>query len=769
MPSSSSSSPLSTSSLTRRIFLGSATAVGALVVGWSVLPPRQRLNTAQPLPTEGTQHPLNGWVKLDAQGVVTIMLAKSEMGQGVSTALAMVLADEMEADWSLVRTETAPIDPIYNNIATVVDSLPFHPDDRGALRQVASWMTAKTLREVGVMMTGGSSSIKDLWLPMREAGALARQLLVGAAAAQWAVPASDCKADNGRVLHPASGRALSYGELARAAAVMPLPAQAVLKQVGEFRLIGRALPRTDSAVKSDGSARFGIDARPSGLLYASVRMCPTLGGQVAQLDDAAARALPGVREVVVLPALHGSTAGVAVIADSWWQAHTAAQALVVQWEAGPAGLISSAEQMDALARVLDTESGWSYYSTGDVSQALAGAASTLKAEYRAPWLAHMPMEPMNCTVQFKDGQATVWAATQVPGLSRMAVARVLGIEPGQVTVHVPFLGGGFGRRLEIDVVAQAAFIARHANGAPVQTLWSREEDTTHDFYRPACVARWEAGLDARGQLLGLRVLSAGQMIVPQVLGRVFGLPAAGPDKTSAEGAFDQPYEWPAARIAHQAVALPVPVGFWRSVGHSHQAFFKESFVDELATAVGEDAVAYRLALLTRHPRHAAVLKAAADAAGWGQPLVALADGTPRARGVALHQSFGSIVAQVVEVSVDRTKTIRVHRVVSAVDCGLVVNPQLVAQQIESAVVMGLSAALWGGVTIDKGQVRQTNFHDQPALRMAECPVFETHLMPSTEHPEGVGEPGLPPVAPAVANALFALTGQRLRSLPLVLA
>ncbi|MEO6410022.1 MAG: molybdopterin cofactor-binding domain-containing protein, partial [Burkholderiaceae bacterium] len=376
------------------------------------------------------------------------------------------------------------------------------------------------------------------------------------------------------------------------------------------------------------------------------------------------------------------------------------------------------------------------------------------------------LEPMNCTVQFKDGRATVWASTQVPGIARSAVAQVLGIDSERVDVQVQLTGGGFGRRLEADVIAQAALVAREAGGAPVQTLWTREQDTTHDFYRPACVARFEAGFDPAGALIAWRNTSAGQAIIPQVLVRSFGLPGIGPDKTTSEGAFDQPYEWPAARIAHQAVELPVPVGFWRSVGHSHQAFFKECFVDEAATAAGQDPVAFRAGLLRRHPRHMQVLQRAATLAGWGTPLAPAADGAARARGIALHQSFGAVVAQVAEVSLAADKQIRVHRVVCVVDCGMAINPNLVRQQIESAIVFGLSAALHGEITIRKGQVQQTNYHDQQVLRIDACPLIETEVVASSAAPEGVGEPGTPPIAPAVANAIFALSGQRLRSLPL---
>ena len=752
----------------RTVLLGGAATAGALVIGWGVLPPRQRLHTGQPLPHESGRAALNGWLKVGADNTVTVMMAKSEMGQGAHTGLAALLAEELDADWSQVRLAMAPMDDIYNNLATVVDGLPFHPDNDGSMKAVAGWLTAKTMREVGVMMTGGSSSIKDLWLPMREAGAHARALLIGAAAAQWGVQAAECTANAGMVEH-AAGRRATFGELAALAAQQPAPGKVLLKQPAQFKLIGKPLPRIEAPAKSDGTAVFGIDANPPGLLYASLVMCPTRGGKVARWDAAAAQQLPGVKKVLAVEAYHGGTGAVAVIADTPWHAKKAAAAVAVEWDHGPAAALSSDTVMARLTQALDAAQGFGYHSTGDVDSALQGAATTLTADYSAPYLAHATMEPPNCTAQLRaDGTATVWVSTQVPGLARTAAARAFGIDEDKVELHQLLLGGGFGRRLEVDYVAQAAAIARAAGGAPVQTLWSREQDLQHDYYRPACVARFKAGLDAQGQLVAWHNLSASQAIVPQVLARTFGLPGAGPDKTTAEGAFDQPYEWPHARIAHQAVDLPVPVGFWRSVGHSHQAFFKESFIDEVAHAARQDPVAFRAALLQKkHPRHLRVLKAAAELAGWGQPLAAASPGgAPRAQGVALHQSFGSVVAQIAEVSVGPDKAIRVHRVVCVIDCGAAINPNLIAQQMESAVVYGLSAALQGEITFQNGQVQQSNFHDYAPLRMADCPRVETHILDSAEPPEGVGEPGVPPIAPAVANAVFALTGQRLRSLPL---
>ena len=759
----------------RTVLLGTAGVMGgaaALMVGWTAMPPKSRLVTGDPMPVGPGQSALNGWVKIGADNTVGIVMCKAEMGQGIHTGLAMVLAEELDADWAQVRVERAPIDKIYQNIAGVIDGLPFHPDDDGTLKAVAARVTGKAMREIGVMLTGSSSSMRDLWLPMREAGASARAMLVAAAAQQWKLPAGECRVEAGRVSHP-SGKSASFGELAVAAANQSLPKDVVLKDAKAFKLIGQPQRRIEAASKMNGSAVFGIDVLQPGMQYASVAMCPTLGGRVASFDAAVALKLPGVKKVLVVPGFNGGSGGVAVIADTPYHAMRAVKAVRIEWNHGPAAGVSTEDVYRQLAQTLDTETGFGFYTHGDVEAALKSAAKMVKAEYRAPYLAHVTMEPMNCTVQVKDGRATVWAATQVPDIARSAVAKVLGLAPDRVDVQVQLLGGGFGRRCEVDVIAQAAAIAREAGGAPVQTLWSREQDTTHDFYRPASVARFQAGLDAAGQLTAWMNTSAGQAIVPQVMKRIFDLPASlansGPDKTTSEGAFDQPYEWPAARIGHAVVDLPVPVGFWRSVGHSHNAFFKESFLDEVAAAAGRDPVACRAALLARHPRHVKVLQRAAELSGWGQPLPAASDGVKRACGVALHQSFGSIVAQVAEVSVSGDKRIRVHRVTCVIDCGLAVNPNLVRQQMESAIVYGLSAALNDEVRIEKGQVQQSNFHNHPVLRFNECPVIETDIIASGEHPEGVGEPGTPPVAPAVANALFTLTGQRLRSLPLKLA
>ncbi|MEW9582765.1 molybdopterin cofactor-binding domain-containing protein [Paraburkholderia sp. DGU8] len=758
--------------LKRRTFLlGGASAVGALLVGWSVLPPRQRLNTSTPLPAEGSQVALNGWVKIAADNSVTIIVCKAEMGQGIHTGLAMLLAEELDADWSQVRVEEAPIDKIYNSVQNIVDDLPFRPDDDGLVKRTTVWFTRKLVREGGTMMTGGSSSINDLWTPMREAGASARAMLIGAAASQWQVPPGECRAESGHVVHAAGHRA-SFGELSALAAQQALPRKVTLKDPADFKLIGRPLRRVEAASKINGTARFGIDALPDGLLYASVVMCPTLGGTVAHFDAAPAQKMPGFVKAFVVAPYSGGTGGVAVIAQNPFRAMNAASAIGaagVTWQHGAAATLSSADAQARLAQALDDSDGYAYLHRGNVDAAMSRAKQTVDAEYRAPYLAHGAVEPVNCTVQVADGAATVWVSTQMPALARAHVAQVLNLDSDKVDVQTQLLGGAFGRRLELDFIAQAAAIAREADGRPVQTIWSRAEDFTHDFYRPACVSRLKAGVDAQGKLLAWRSTSAGQAIVPESLKRYYGVPRVPIDKTTCEGAFDQPYEWPAARVAHKVVELPVPVGFWRSVGHSHQAFFTESFTDEVAAAARQDPIAFRAALLVDHPRHLAVLERVAVLSQWGRALKRAADGAPCARGVALHEAFGSVVAQVAEVSIGPQRQIRVHRVVCVIDCGLPVNPNLIRQQMEGGIVFGLSAALQDEITIEKGQVKQMNFVDFPVVRISDCPVIETHIMPSQMHPQGVGEPGVPPIAPAVANAVFALTGTRLRTLPLRLA
>lgn len=747
----------------RRFLLGGLAAGGALLVGWGALPPRQRLHTAQPLPVADGTVALNGWVAIGPDGSVSVVVPRSEMGQGVSTALPMLVAEELDVPLASVRIMQAPIDKIFGNLALIRENLPFHPDDSGGVKEGAQWVLAKVGRELGIMFTGGSSSVNDAWQPMREAGAVARAMLVAAAAAEWKVAPAECATEAGFVTHP-SGRRASYASLAKKAAAAGAgigPGDVRLKEPKDFRLIGTNQPRRDSRAKVDGSAVFGIDARPQGLLYAATRMSPVIGGSVAAFDAAKAKAVKGVVDVVDFSSAlggdkTGAGAGVAVIATSYWIAKQAAASLDIKWNDGPNAALSSASIFRDFAAAFDAEPGFVYYETGNQAGA-QHAAKTITAEYRAPFLAHATMEPVNCTAQVAGGKVKLWSSTQVPSIAVDIAAKVAGVAREDVTLEVLLLGGGFGRRLETDMVAQAVAIAMGAGGRPVQVIWSREDDITHDVYRPAALARFSGSLDAAGRIVAYDNKSVSGAIGHQYFPRNLGLPGMGPDKTTAEGEYDMQYEIANRRVAHVTVDSAVPLGYWRSVGHSHNAFFKESFIDELAHAAGRDSVAFRRELLARHPRHLAVFDAAVARAGEAPE--------GRAHGVALHQSFGSIVAQVAEVSVEGQE-IRVHRVVCAIDCGIAVNPNIIAQQMESAVVFGLSAALAGEITVKDGRVEQSNFGDYPVLRIGQAPQVETIVMPSSGHPQGVGEPAVPPLAPAVAGAVFKLTGKRLRSLPL---
>ncbi|OYO29962.1 xanthine dehydrogenase family protein molybdopterin-binding subunit [Janthinobacterium sp. PC23-8] len=730
---------------------------GALVLGWGVLPPRQRLRGSDPLPVQDGAVALNGWLALRPDGMVVLAMPRSEMGQGVHTALAMLVAEELDVPLASITLMQAPIDKIFGNVAMLVDGLPFHPDDDGRLKRLAQWTVAKAARELGVVVTGGSSSVKDGWQPMREAGASARAMLVAAACAQWQASAAQCRTQDGEVLH-ADGRRASYASLVQSASALD-PGQPVLKSPAHFKLIGKAMARTDTQAKVNGRAVFGIDARPPGMLYAALHLPRRLGDTLSSFDAPVALAMPGVKKVLDLTSALGahSISCAAVVADTWWRARQAAATLPTQWQAGAQSNLSSAEVFADFARLLDVEAGHVYHASGEVEGKHVRELQQITAEYHAPFLAHAAMEPVNCTAQVKDGKVHLWVSTQAPGIAVDVAARVAGVASGDVTIEVLLLGGGFGRRLEVDMVAQAVAIALQCEGAPVQLIWTREQDTQHDMYRPAALARFHARQDAHGRIASWDNKSVSASITHQYLQRNFGLPGMGPDKTTAEGEFDLPYEIAHQRIAHVIADSLVPVGYWRSVGHSHNAFFKESFIDELAHAAAQDGVAFRRAMLQHHPRHLAVLDAAVAQAGSAPP--------GHAHGVALHQSFGSIVAQVAQVSVENGE-IRVHRVVCAIDCGLAVNPNIVAQQMESSVLFGLSAALGGEITFKEGKVVQGNFHDYPVLRMGQAPHVETIIIASAAHPQGVGEPGTPPIAPAVANAVFTLTGRRLRSLPL---
>ncbi len=717
-----------TTELSRRAFLKtSALAGGGLVVGFFV-PASVRRALAQKSPPSPPATPpalpdANAFLRIAPDESVTVLLAHSEMGQGVWTTLPMLVNEELDADWSRIRVEHAPAAPVYRHTA------------------------------FPIQMTGGSTSTWSELDRYRQVGAVARSLLVAAAAARWNVPAADCRTETGYVI--AGDRRASYGSLAEAAAKLPAPASVALKDPKDWRVIGRPTRRLDTPEKTTGRAQFGMDVRLPGLLTAVVAHAPTFGGKVRSFAAAAAKAVPGVREVFEIPT------GVAVVGDHFWAAKLGRDALTIDWVLGPHADVDTAAMRRSYARRART-AGLQAAAQGDVEAALSKASDPLVAEYAVPYLAHAPMEPENCTVRRGAAGAEIWTGTQFQTVDQQRAAEILGLRPEQVTIHTTFLGGGFGRRANVasDFVAEAAHVAKGLAGpAPVKLVWTREDDIRGGYYRPMAVHRFEGALGADGAPVAWRHRIVTQSIVA---GTPFAaLIQGGVDPTCVEGAADSPY---VKAIAHHRVDLHavdpgVPVLWWRSVGHSHTAFAVESFVDELAHAAKRDPLELRRALLAGAPRVRAVLDLAAEKAGWGSPLPA-----GRGRGLAVHESFGSIVAYVAEVAVDGGR-IRVERVVGAVDCGVCVNPLGVGAQIESAVAFGLGAALHGELTIREGQVVQSNFHDYRILRLHEMPRVEVHVVESREKSGGAGEPGTPPIAPAVANAVFALTGKRLRELP----
>lgn len=727
--------------VSRRDFVKAAATAGA---GLTLAIYFQGCGSDAPPPTaavpDGAFAP-DAFLRLSPDGSVTVVIGRSEMGQGPITGLAMLLAEELDADWSRVTWTQAPASEAYYNPA------------------------------LGAQATGGSTSIRTGWIPMRQAGATARAMLVSAAAAEWGVDARSCTTEVGEVRHAASGRSVPYGRLAAAASALPVPADVPLKDPAAFRLIGQPLDRLDNSGKVLGTATFGIDVRVPGMVYASVERCPVFGGTVARVaGEPEARAVPGVLAVVRLDDR------VAVVAEHYWQAVQGRRALAVEWDEGAAATLSSADIAERLQGLLASGKARVARDEGDVAAALAGADRTIEAAYEAPYLAHATMEPMNCTAWVRGGKVEVWVPTQFQAASKLMnhggaqgiAASAAGVSLDDVTIHTTFLGGGFGRRLEVDYVGEAVAIAKRLD-RPVQVIWSREDDTRHDYYRPATAHALSAALGPDGLPVAWRQRIACQSIVRNwapgwvpdfVLNRVGAL-QDGVDHSAVEGAANMTYHIPNLLVDWRELVLPVPVGWWRSVGHSQNSFVTECFLDELAAAAGRDPVEYRRALLADDPRMRAVLDLAAVEAGWGTPLP-----EGRARGVAIVRSFGSIVAEVAEVSVTAAGSIRVHRVTCAVDCGTPVNPGLIEAQMEGGVIFGLTAALHGEITLSEGRVRQSNFHDYQMVRMPDAPAVAVHIVPSAEPPGGVGEPGVPPIAPAVANAVFALTGRRLRRLPL---
>lgn len=698
---------------TRRGFLKSGTGA-ALTIGFALPLAAGRLEAATPVVFAP-----NAWLRLTADGTVTVMCGSAEMGQGVLTAIPMMLAEELDADWKKVRVMQAPVDKAYDNPM------------------------------FGMQATGGSTTVRAHWEPLRKAGAAAREMLVAAAAAQWKVPASECRTEAGQVIH-SSGRKLAYGALVPAATKLAVPAEPRLKDPKDFRLLGRRINRLDTPGKINGTAKFGIDAQVPGMLVAVMARAPQPGAKPLKVDDAKAKAVKGVRQIITIP--HG----VAVLADGYWAAKKGRDALVIDWDLGAAKDLSTAKVSDMLATGASQADAIAL-DAGNVKDAAATSARTLDATYEAPYLAHACMEPMNCTAWVRGDTVEIWAGTQSQGPSQGILSQVASVTPAKVKVNTLLLGGGFGRRFAPDFTIDATLLSK-ISGKPVKLVYTREDDTAAGFYRPASVTKFEAALDDKGMPTMLKC-GVGSPSIMAASG-FMKIPDNGVDSFAMEGIADHPYDIPNQRLAYGRTEPGPQVWFWRSVGHSQNVFFIEGFIDELAAAAKADPYEYRRALLGKQPRYKAVLELAAQKAGWGTPLPAGVY-----RGIAVAQSFGSYVAEVAEVSIGPDGTPKVHRVVAAVDCGMTVNPQTIERQIEGGIVYGLSAALYGRIGFKDGRVEQGNFNDYPVLRMNEMPKVEVHILPSTEKPGGIGEPGTPPIAPAVANAIFAATGQRLRSMP----
>ena len=750
----------------RHFIVGAAGFGGALVVGWGVMPPRSRQGKPELLPVQAGDVALNGWLKIAADGAVVLAMPRSEMGQGVHTALPMLVAEELNMPLANVRIEQAGFDAIYGNVALLMGLLPFHPSategsDVATPIRATQWMVRKLARELGINATGGSTSVADAWESVRVAAATAGARLRQAGAAQWQVPLESVRLEDGRVV--SGSQSADFAQLSQAAAQVDA-VTVTLKPQSAFKLLGQATARVDIPAKVVGQALFGIDVRVPGMVFAVARMAPTLQGDVASMDVSGATALAGVLQVVQFPPDAQRAGGYAVVAKTTWQAKQGADRVAVTWANTQGATGDTATIAKQLQEAVQARDGFAFYERGDVASWQARAANQVAATYEAPYLAHATLEPMNCTAQVLGDTLKLWVPTQVPRMVAAKAASIAGVDLEQVELVVTQLGGGFGRRLEVDFVAQAVRVAMAMPGQAVQLLWEREQDMRHDYYRPMHVAALSAGVSADGVVDGLRIDSAGDAITPRWMAR--GLPNLSgpvdlPDKTAAEGLFDIPYDFAHQRMAHTATNSGVPIGFWRSVGHSHNAFFSESFVDELAYAAQTEPAMFRQALLTKAPRHKAVLDRALKEANWGQVLPA-----DQAMGVALHESFGSIVAQVARVQAMPREQWRVVEVHCAIDCGFVVNPETVAQQMEGSVVFALTAVAYGRIDIKAGVVQQSNFPDYPMLSLAQTPKVHTHIVQSTRAPGGVGEPAVPPLAPAVSNALFALTRKRHRSLPI---
>ncbi len=706
------------SALSRRSFLQAGAAAGGGLILSLSLPFAS--GDAEAAGADGFAP--NAFIRIAGDGKIVLTMPYVEMGQGTYTSIPMLIAEELEVELKQVRVEHAPPnEKLYGNPLLG-----------------------------GVQATGNSNAIRASWQPLRQAGATARTMLVAAAAKRWNVDPASCRAQSGAVLHAPTGRRAKYGELAADAARMPVPESVALKRPEDFKLIGTPAKRLDTPAKVNGTAVYGIDARPPGVKIATLAQSPVFGGRMKSVDDRAAKAVKGVRQIVRLDD------AVAVVADHMGAAKKGLAALVIEWDDGPHAKLNTKEIVGELERAT-LNSGPVAQNIGDIDKAMAGAVTKVEATYQVPFLAHATMEPMNCTVHVRKDGCEVWVGSQAVARAQ-AAAKTAGLPLDKVVVHNHLIGGGFGRRLEIDGVVRAVQIAQHVDG-PVKVVWTREEDIQHDMYRPYFFDRISAGLDEKGKPVAWNHRFAGSSIIARWLPPAFN---NGLDPDTTEGAIDLVYALPNMHVEYLRVEPPgIPTAFWRSVGPSHNVFVTESFMDELAAAAKQDPVAYRRALLDKAPRAKAVLELAAEKAGWGEPL-------PKGvgRGVSVQFAFATYMAQVAEVEVSRDGAVRVRRVVCAVDCGTVVNPDTVRAQIQSAVMFGATAALYGEITLKDGRVEQTNFDTYQILRMNEAPAIEVHIVQNFEPPGGMGEAGTSAIVPAVTNAIFAATGKRLRKLPI---
>jgi isoquinoline 1-oxidoreductase beta subunit len=717
------------SDLQRRDFLKTAVTLGGGLLIAAYIPQWNKTSAAT-LPGATTSvdatHPFapNAFVRIGTDDSVTVIANHSEMGQGVYTSLPMLLAEDLDCDWSKVRVEPAPVDPAYDHTV------------------------------FGIQMTGGSTTTTSEYERFRKMGAMARLMLIAAAAQSWGVDPQTCRTEKGYVIHAASGKRASFGSLAELASQQTPPTDIPLKDPKNFTLIGKPVHRLDTPSKTNGTAQFGLDVYIPGMLTAVVARAPVFGGKVVSFDASKAKAIPGVVNVLQVPS------GVAVLATGFWPAKLGREKLDITWDDGPGKDISSVAMRKDYANTSRTP-GIVARKVGDPAAAMAGAAQKITAEYEVPYLSHSMMEPLNTVVDLHDDHCEIWTGTQFETMDRLAAAKIAGLKPEQVKLNTTLLGGGFGRRANpaCDFVSEAVEVAKVAK-APVKVVWTREDDIRGGWYRPMWYDHFEAGLDAQGNPVAWTHTIVGQSIMAGTLFEAFGI-KNGIDSASVEGAADMLYGIPNVQVDLHSPKNQVPVQWWRSVGHSHTGFSVETFLDEVAHAGGKDPYQLRRTLLAGQPRMLAVLDLAAKKANWGSPLPA-----GRARGIAGHFSFDSYVAQVAEVSLEKDGNVRVHRIVASVDCGRVINPDTVKAQIEGGIVFGLTAALKTEITLENGRVQQSNFHNYPILRMFESPEIEVHIIESTEKPTGVGEPGVPPVAPAVANAILALTGKPIRRLPI---